>query len=288
MVATPEVRTTQTEGLAAITSIAVSENTTQLAALAAIIPGVTSTENTTQLYALTAINFPSPEGRTTQAEGLVVAYSNIPIYTTQAFALVAVKLGSDDRTLRAWTFTQDDHDFYVLQLGNTATYVYDKLSTEWFQWISPDAAYWRGSDGCDWEGFNVACDFDSGKIFKIDPNNRLDYNTTPIVSQVFGGMTERFRNFQPCFMAEVAISQGRPPAGIVPSSVGIRLRTSDTVGIWTDHGTITGLGTGLITNARFYGLGLMKPPAVLFEITDYGYARRIDGLNIEMGGKENG
>jgi hypothetical protein len=36
--------------------------------------------------------------------------------------------------------------------------------------------------------------------------------------------------------------------------------------------------------ARFYGLGLLKSPGALFEITDYGYARRIDGLNVEMGG----
>lgn len=264
MVATPEIRTTQTKTSVTVFSI--------------------GDERTTQLAVLTAINYPAIEDRTTQLAGLVVARGTTvtEVRNTQAVVLVAIRIGAEERTLRAWTFTQDDHDFYVLQLGSV-TYLFDQQTEQWCQWLSPDAPYWRGADGCDWEGINVCCDPDTGKIYKIDADNRLDYATTPIVSQIFGGMTERFRTFVPCYMAEVAISQARPPAGIDASTVGIRLRTYDTMN-WLDHGTVSGQPSGNMTYARFYGLGLLRSPGVLFEITDYGYARRIDGLNIEMGG----
>lgn len=206
------------------------------------------------------------------------------IRTTQAALLVVADLGqAEDRRLRAWTFTQDDHDFYVLQLGGTSTYIYDRSTDQWCQWLSPELAYWSGQDGCDWEGFNVCCDPDSGVIFKIDPDNRLDNGDTPIVSKIYGIVTARFRKNVSIFMAEVAISEGRPPAGIDASDVGLTLRTSDTL-TWVDHGTVPGEPTGDMVYARWYGLGLARSPGILFEITDTGYARRIDGFSIELGG----
>lgn len=260
-------------------------NTTQADVFAIIAMPGASNKNT-QLYSLTAVTIPSANEKLTQLHGLVALQYNPPVKNTETYVLVAIITGAETRQLRAWTFTQDDHDFYVLQTGD-ATYIYDKLTQQWCQWQSPDAAYWRGNDGCDWEGINVCCDPDTGKIYQIDADNRLDYGTTPITSQVFGGMTERFRNYTPCYMAEVALSEGRPPAVADVTTVGIRLRTYDTL-TWTDHGTLQGQPSGNMLYARFYGLGLMKSPGVLFEITDYGYARRIDGLNIEMGGKPDG
>jgi hypothetical protein len=267
MALTPETRVTQSEALVAIR-----------------IP--TGSTRSSQVLTLTAINFPSVLERTSQVAGLVVAQPTVPIRTAQSYVLVAIKVGAEERTLRAWYFTQDDHDFYVLQMG-AETYIYDILTGQWCQWVSPDAPYWRGADGCDWNGVNVCCDPDTGKIFLIDPNNRLDYSTTPVVSQIFGGMTERFRTMVPCYMAEIALSEGRPPAGIDATTVGVRLRSYDTL-TWVDHGTLQGQASGNMLYARFYGLGLMKSPGTLFEITDYGYARRIDGLNVEVRGTPDG
>lgn len=238
----------------------------------------------TQLYTLTAINFPTESVRTSQVFGRVALTPGLDIQTTQVYCLVAIKQGAQDHRLRAWTFTQDDHDFYVLQLGNLQTLVYDKLTARWAQWKSPSFTIWRGNDGGNWEGINVCCDSETGIIWTIDDEGRLDYGTTPITSVIVGGLTERFRNYTPVFMAEIAMSEGQPPSGIDASTVGIQLRTSDTLG-WTDYGTITGLATGNFVTARFYGLGLIRSPGVVFEITDTGYARRIDGLDIEIGGQ---
>lgn len=257
-----DIYTTQSEVLAAETS--------------------TTTVWNTQGLTLVAYRYPAERLAGSQAEGLVAASPVQNIFTTQAECLVLIKQGTEEHSLRAWTFTQDDHDFYVLQLGNIQTLVYDKRSERWAQWKSPTVNNWRAADGCDWEGFNVACDTQSGKIYKIDPTGRLDYGTTPITSVVVGGLTDRFRKKIPVFMAELAISSGSPPTGIDASTVGITLRTSDTHS-WVEHGTITGLPAGERTVARWYGLGLIHSPGVIFELTDTGYARRIDGLDIEIG-----
>jgi hypothetical protein len=188
---------------------------------------------------------------------------------------------SDRRDLRAWQFPQDDHVFYVLQLGSSGTLVYDKLTEQWCEWTSPGYSYWRGGDGCDWPmaAFNVCIDTRSGKLWRIDPEGRLDYETTPIRSQIYGGMTERFRKHVSCFMAEVALSEGEPAQ---EGTVGLTLRTGDG-SLWVNHGEVLGPAEGEDATIRWYGLGLMKAPGTIFEITDTGYARRIDGLNIEVG-----
>jgi hypothetical protein len=240
----------------------------------------------TQSFALTAIRMPAASEQVTTSVGLVAARSNSTLRTTQSDVLVALLYGAEERMLRAWTFTQDGHDFYVL-LAAGETYVYDKASENWCQWASPDANFWRGVDGVDWEGINVCIDPDSGKVYKIDPTGRLDYGTTPVTSVVYGGMTERFRNMPSCYMAEIAISQNSPPYNVDPTTLSITLETTDTVTTW-NHGTIYGSATGNITYPRYYGLGLLHSPGVIFKITDTGFARRIDGLNIEISGTSDG
>lgn len=222
----------------------------------------------------------------TGSYALASAESSSTLYQTKAFqvGLYAIVSGIyEPKNLRAWTFTQDDHDFYVLQLGkNRSTLVYDLLSEQWAEWKSPQQAYWRGADGTDWEGYNLCCDPLSGKVYKIDPVGRLDYGTTPIVSTIYGGMSVNFRTIHPCFMGELAISEGIPPLGIDPTTVGIQLRVGNTLG-WVNAGTVAGAATGIMVYPRWYGLGLMQSPGVLFELTDTGYARRIDGFKIEVG-----
>jgi hypothetical protein len=205
------------------------------------------------------------------------------ISLARAGVYALVRRNPEEQLLRAWRFPQDDHEFYVVQLFDR-TLVYDKLTSQWSQWKSPDLSYWQGADGCDWESINVCCDVLDGKVWHIDPVGRLDYGTTPIESLIVGHLTERFRQNVPCYMAEVAVSEGDPPVGIDATTVGIGLRTSDDGGqSWYNHGIIPGEAIGEDITVRWYGLGLMSAPGRVFEITDTGYARRIDGLNVEVG-----
>lgn len=204
------------------------------------------------------------------------------LIATQLGAYALVRPFAERQDLTAWTFKQDDHEFYVLQLNSQDTLVFDKLTGQWTDFVSPGYNHWRGTDGCNWEGIAVCCDTLTGKLWHIDPEGRLDYETTPIVSTIVGGFTERMRAFKPVYMAELAVSEGQPPA-VEEGSVSLTLRTGDGQGNWVDHGEILGEGIGDNMTVRWYGLGLAAPSGMVFEITDTGYARRIDGLNIEIG-----
>lgn len=200
-----------------------------------------------------------------------------------------VKGFPDRRDISAWTFTQDDHVFYVLNIGSTATLVYDTLTKQWSDWRSPGYNYWRAIDGVAWEGYNLAIDPLSNKIWEVDPTGRLDYGTTPIRSVITGMLTERYRKYLPIYMAELAVSEAEPPTGIDASTVGISLRTYTQAGTSAvSHGEVPGENTGDDITVRWYGLGLVKAPGHVFEIIDTGYARRIDGFDIDIGDFANG
>lgn len=205
------------------------------------------------------------------------------IATETDTALRPGSVSVSDQLFFAWTFKQDDHEFYGIQLGTLGTLVWDKLSIQWCQWKSPTFNHWRVADVVDWEGFNLGGDTESGIIWEIDPVGRLDYDNTPIESKVTGYLTYRMRTQVPCYTAQLALATGEPPSGFSSGNVGITLRTSvDDGQSFVDHGQIAGGGVGQKIPFRWYGVGLMRAPGMLFELTDTGYSRRIDGLNIEL------
>jgi hypothetical protein len=235
-------------------------------------------------------NFPTDEIRAHQLPIAVVAsaetsntFHDLKSHQLGVYVLVRGKI--DRRDLRAWTFTQDDHDFWVLQLGDDGTLIYDKLSNQWAQWRSPGFTYWRGNDGVQWEGWNICCDTESGKLWIIDPEGRLDDETTPITSIITGGINTRMRKFVPNYMAELTVSEGQPPTGLDEGDVSISLRYSDDQGLsYTSAGSVTGQGLNENITVRWYGLGIIPPNGRIYELTDTGYARRIDAFTVEVGG----
>lgn len=202
----------------------------------------------------------------------------------QVGAYVLCRPGRDRRERRAWRFVQDNHDFYVVQVREEGTLVFDRSTDAWFDWYNNGYDLWRGADGCAWEGYEVCCDTESGKVWWIDPNGRKDYGTESIISKVKGYYVQRFRENKPVYMAELAISENQVPEGIEAADVGITLRTSDDDGeVFTNHGELTGEDLNTTRTPRWFGLGLMAPPGRIFEVIDTGYARRIDGLDIDTG-----
>jgi hypothetical protein len=243
----------------------------------------------TQLALYAVGNHPADEA---QASQLVIQTVNQAeeasgfhdVIAHQLYLYALVKGFPDRRDIVAWTFTQDDHDFYVLNLGSQFTLVYDTLTKQWSDWRSPGENYWRAIDGCAWEGYNLAIDPLTNKIWEVDPINRLDYETTPITSVVTGMITQRYRKHLPIYMAELAVSEAEPPNGIDAGDVGISLTTYEANGLTSyNHGEITGEAIGEDITVRWHSLGLAKAPGHVFEITDTGYARRIDGLDIDIG-----
>lgn len=238
-----------------------------------------------QSVAYGLVSAPAEQARSLQTPVLVTGAAETSsgeyeVYTHQVVGYALVKQYGDRRELRAFTFTQDDHTFYGVQLGAAGTLITDKLAGQWSAWKSDGFNYWRVNDVVYWEGYNLGCDTESGKIWEINPEGRLDEGTTAISSTVTGQVTVRMRQAVPCFMAELSVSDADPAT----TGRTITLRTSDDTGdSYIDHGSVAGAASGTRTLFRWYGLGLMNAPGRIFEIVDTGYARRIDALNIEIG-----
>ena len=130
MVATPEIRSSQGRVITVTDAVSTAE------------------VEVTQARTLGVANIPAEHIESTQAR-LVVPYNKKPeeIQVTQARTLAVVKGRVSDPRVRAWTFTIDGHDFYVLRLGNDETLVYDVYSEQWYVWGSSDTPLWRAYNG---------------------------------------------------------------------------------------------------------------------------------------------
>src|SRR3954464_14599725 len=80
--------------------------------------GPSTATRLTQGMALSAINFPTPFIRSTQVTIRTAAKPTPPLRISQAVVLAAVRGRVANPRVRAWTYTLDGHDFYVLRLGD--------------------------------------------------------------------------------------------------------------------------------------------------------------------------
>lgn len=298
MVATPETRTTQGAVLAA---------------------GSGSNLRLTAFDALVVVNFPTAGIRTTVAPALVAATNtnSMPVRTSGAFALVAARNGEDLRVsqlqalvavrgrvenpkLRAWTFTLDGHDFYVLRLGLGATLVYDDYSEQWMDWDAFEQDFWPVSMGFNWVGgltilddqdqsygSNVLIGDDSlGLLWFLDPNQPfdesfdgpLDPEPEKYFPRVLQGQVPLVgRDVLPCYVAWLTTDMGDPAY----DGAAVTLEISDDAGkTYDDMGSVEiNLGTDK-PELAWYSLGQIEAPGRLFRITDDGAVARIDGMEM--------
>lgn len=78
--------------------------------------------------------------------------------------------------LRAWSFSVDQHAYYVLAIGDVATAVYDLSTGLWSRFTSVGYEYWRAHLGCDFGGMALALDAlgTSNTVYRIDPDALTD------------------------------------------------------------------------------------------------------------------
>lgn len=255
----------------------------------------------TQSQTLAVYNFPTPALRATQAEIKYAVKASLDLRVTQTQVLAAVLGRTDNRRLRAWTFTLDGHDFYVLRLGEDTTLVYDLKTEQWSEWKSKDIDFWRAQIGTNWlgadnatfvQGFNtnvVTGDDAFGILWLLDPEQGYDDDprgsATPQLypRKATGSFPARMLQTLPCYAAYATISLGNP----ADASAEITLRTSDTQGQdWIDHGALQTAAGTYRQRIVWRSLGLIRQPGRIFSIEDDGAAARVDGLDIDIGPEE--
>lgn len=247
-----------------------------------------------QLAVRSVFNYPADAGQVSQ---LIVRSFDEPspmLRAAQLFVRVLIKGRVDDPRIRAWTFTLDGHDFYVLRLGNAETLVYDLHSEEWYQWGTGTSSLWRAYTGCNWQGGRshalnwsdvIVGDDGNGALYFLSPDDDTDDDA------LMGSETPRaFRrqatgqlvvkpgyNAVPCFGVQLYGSIGSGS-----DDLSVNLQVSDDRGFtYDDMGDVTLDSADYIARVNWRSLGSMRSPGRLFKITDDGALKRIDGLEAE-------
>ena len=218
----------------------------------------------------------------------------VPTANVSRFLLRTIVRGKiENPRVRAWSYTLDGHDFYVLKLGTEdKTLVFDLSTGQWSQWSSAEDPRWRASLGFNWRssrrvpanyGSNVIVGDDSyGALWVLDPDygmdeHLLDGDPVPFPRVATGQMAIRGRLAQPCFSVYLSASAGSP--AVTPSSV--TLEYSDDSGeTFADAGAIPVNSEDYTQEFAWRSLGQVRAPGRLFRISDDGALARIDSLDV--------
>lgn len=204
--------------------------------------------------------------------------------------------GSPEPIVRAWTFTLDGHDFYVLRLNTVETLVYDTHSEQWSIWGNANENLWDLLDGTNWGGGHAFSAYGSdvmvgsdtdGSLYFLDPNGTddedADGNAAPFRRETMAQYFMRGYDMRPCWGVQLLGSIG-DVADSNPTDV--TLSVSDDRGdTFFDCGTVTVPADSFNARVDWQSLGSMSAPGRLFKIVDYGALHRIDSL--EMPGAES-
>lgn len=257
---------------------------------------------TTQAVTLAAGIYPADGAQVTQAavEAAADAHGG-DIQATQAVLLVAARGRISDPNVRAWTFTLDGHDFYVLKLGTTETLIFDTHSEQWSVWGSDDSDLWRAYHGTNWTeavrygsvyGTSIVVGDDSnGSLYFLNPDLETDDDallgaevSRPFQRVVEGQTLNPGYTLFPCYSVHLLGSIGAITDTTLTS---VDLTYSDDRGAtFTSAGTITVPQGEIDARLDWRSLGSIKTPGRLFKIQDYGALTRIDSLMMEDGQTE--
>lgn len=249
---------------------------------------------------LAVYNVPAEFINATQA-GITITFRQTSVLeVTQAGVLAVVSGRVANPRLRAWTFSLDGHDYYVLRLGDSATLIYDVYSEQWVEWASFDKDFWRPNIGTNWIGGAalahtygssvVVGDDTYGLLWFLDPERPYDEDPDYVsdVDQyyervVMGQVPVRGRDNIPCFAVWLTADMGTPAY----TGAGVRLEISDDAGnSFVNAGVIQVTAGAYTPELAWYSLGQIEAPGRLFKIVDDGAVTRVDGL--EMEGPGNG
>jgi hypothetical protein len=266
------------------------------AGVSSILDGTAADLRLSQTFANAIVNFPSEEIQSGQVfVSLIADEDTRPVEISQAHINVVCRGRIDDPTVRAWTYTLDGHDYYVLRLGDDETLVYDTYSQQWMDWRNFGRPNWRASYGVNWIGgealaqafgSNVVCGDDSfGLLWFLDPEQPYDQSPrTEIEIQeiyferiVMGQVPMKGREVMPCNAVWLTSDMGSPAY----AGAGVQLLVSDDAGrTFADRGTITVTVGKFSPEITWRSLGQIQAPGRLFRIVDDGAITRIDGLEM--------
>lgn len=247
-----------------------------------------------QLAVRSVYNFPSEAGQISQlvVRGFVEPTPDLRVSQLVVRALIKGRV--DEPVIRAWTFTQDGHDYYVLRLGSAETLVYDTFSQQWSVYGTGIGNPWRAYTGRNWQGGRglalnysdvIVGDDGTGTLYFLSPDD--DYDDDPISG------SDTPRAFRRRITGQVVVKPGYISApcygvqlygsiGSGPETLNVNLAVSDDRGFtYDDMGDIALDSADYLARTNWLSLGSMVAPGRLFRITDEGALKRIDSLEMD-------
>lgn len=242
----------------------------------------------TGLYVLAACVGQAKQATVSEIYGLAAILGTGRLWprVTQMATLVMYDTGVPDaKRSRAWAFQFDGHSFYVLDLGEEGTWLYDFSSGQWsrFETRGYDGQ-WNAKLGVYWEAkrATVVSDAVNGYLHIIDPEQPLDEAWRPIEYTVTGGVEVHHRNAHTheSFRLQASVGAIADPLGAT-----LTFRFSDDQGkTWRATYTATLTPQDWSQELAWRSLGIIRAPGRLFEVTSTGGLIRIDAANAEIDG----
>ena len=256
-------RLTQGALLVAARSTNLSARATTVALLVASGPPTTRSVRAAMLTLLAATQgHPYDVTRLTELAMLLATGEGVPVLSLS----------------HAWTFTFDGHTFYVLNLGNVGTFVYDTVTQQWSNFST--AGYeptWNMMYGWQWDQRVVGFDAVNPELFEIDPSATLDEGFRDIIHTVTGFLAARTRIRTRVDNLRVSGSIGFLDEG---AGATLNMTFSDDNGV-TWHGPFTAvLQEGSKFEIAYRSLGSFAAPGRVFQFQDVGGLVRIDGADV--------
>ena len=252
---------------------------------------------TSQFRMFAVANFPTEFLTASQAGVHVVAGKQAPIEVPQFRAFVYALGRPQNANTRAWGFSLDNHDFYVLRLGEDLTLVLDLTTGEWVPWDTLGRVTWRAHLGQNWFGAGagnffgglatniIAGDDTYGLLWTLDPEQGFDDHPVAelepqyFIRSVTGGMAMRMRQATRLNAAFLTVSLGFP----APDGAAITMLISrDNGRTWEDQGAVPLTTGGVNQELLWRSLGVVKAPGFLLRFDDTGATVRIDGANVRL------
>jgi len=256
------------------------------------------TISTSQEQVLAAGIYPSNKVEVSQLTTQAAVTNPTLLESSQINVLVASLGKSTDPAVRAWTFTLDGHDYYVLRLGTQETLIYDDHTQQWYTWAGGDENTWNAYNGCNWYGGEswsyiygssvIAGDDGNGSLYFLNPMQDTDDSPVagsalpiPFRREVYGQLPFRGYKRMPCFGIQVQGSIGNQTNTAIDT---VDLLTSDDRGqTYQDAGAIPITPGNADTRLNWRSVGSMKAPGRIFKLVDYGALKRIDSMDMEDG-----
>lgn len=276
-------------------------NISQAGVFAITSPDITENLHLTNATVFVIANFPTPEIEVSQSGATVVAHrTSNKMNVSQAGVLVVARGRVYSPKLRAWPYTLDSHDYYVLRLGEGKTLVFDWATKEWSWFTSEDNEFWRPLIGMNWYsagplpavyGSNVVAGDDTfGHLWILDPEQGYDNNAADVTDTspvrfprvATGQLTTRERRFLPIYQVYLTGSSGYP----VEDGDTVEHSYSDDAGVtYVTAGELPVTDGSTTQEFAWRSLGLAIPSGRIFRISDDGAFARIDSLDVSYGGE---